>query len=135
MTTVRQAAIVGWLAFCAPAAALAADHEAGVPLTPAEAAGAWTLESGGHSICVLSLGTRKVSSAGYAAQVPESCGDTLSGVAAWTPAAGGMTLVSADGRPVLGFGRWSNSLFVSHRSSGVDLQLKRGGPGDAPPGD
>jgi len=26
------------------------------------------------------------------------------------------------------FNRWSNSLFVSHRSSGVDVQLMRGTP-------
>jgi hypothetical protein len=30
---------------------------------------------------------------------------------------------------VIAFNRWSNSLFVSHRSSGVDIQLKRGAPG------
>jgi hypothetical protein len=29
---------------------------------------------------------------------------------------------------VLSFGRWSNSLFVSHQASGVDIQLQRGGP-------
>jgi hypothetical protein len=110
-------------------AALAADNEAGVPLTPAEAAGVWTLESGGRSVCVLNLGTRKIASIGYDAQVPETCGDTLQGVKAWAPAAGGMSLVRADGQTVIGFGRWSNSLLVSHRSSGVDIQLKRGGPG------
>jgi hypothetical protein len=39
-----------------------------------------------------------------------------------------MSLVDSDGQTVLGFSRWSNSLFVSHRSSGVDVQLKRGAP-------
>ncbi len=120
--------IAGSLLMSAPAPVLAADHEAGVPLTPAEAAGAWTVESGGRSICVISLGTGKVSSLGYEAMVPSTCGDELSGVAAWAPAPGGMALVGPDGHTVIAFGRWSNSLFVSHRSSGVDIQLKRGGP-------
>ena len=43
-----------------------------------------------------------------------------------------MRLVSADGAPLLSFNRWSNSLFVSHRSSGVDVQLRRG-KGPVPP--
>jgi hypothetical protein len=30
------------------------------------------------------------------------------------------------------FNRWSNSLFVSHRSGGVDVQLMRGGPHPTP---
>jgi hypothetical protein len=107
---------------------LAADTEAGVPLTPQEAAGAWTLESGGHSICVLKLDARK-SAAGFGAEVPATCGDALpAGLAGWAPAAHGMSLVGADGQPLIGFSRWSNSLFVSHRSSGVDIQLKRGAP-------
>ncbi len=38
--------------------ASAADNEAGVPLTPAEAAGAWTLETGAHHLCVLALGQK-----------------------------------------------------------------------------
>jgi hypothetical protein len=29
---------------------------------------------------------------------------------------------------VIAFNRWSNSLFVSHRASGADIQLRRGGP-------
>ena len=131
MTTLgftAAAALAAALLSAAPWPASAADNEAGVPLTPAEAAGAWTVESGGQSLCVVSLGTRKTS-IGYDARVPDSCGDVLAGVAAWSPAAGGMKLVKADGETVLGFGRWSNSLFVSHRSSGVDIQLKRGGPG------
>lgn len=35
--------------------AVAEDHEAGAPLTPAEAAGAWTVESGGRNVCILQL--------------------------------------------------------------------------------
>ena len=35
--------------------ALAADNEAGVPLSPTEAAGGWTVETGGHAICMLRL--------------------------------------------------------------------------------
>jgi hypothetical protein len=119
---------------CADPAAQRPDHEAGVPLTPAEAAGTWTIESGGRSLCMIELETRPVAG-GYAAKVPRACAEVLpAGVSGWASAPGGMSLIGADGAPVLGFGRWSNSLFVSHRSSGVDIQLKRGGPNNAPPG-
>jgi len=120
--------LAGVLALPAPMLAVAADNEAGVPLTPAEAAGSWTLESGGHSICVVKLDATKTA-AGFGVQVPATCGDALpTGLVGWAPAAGGMSLVGADGAVLIGFSRWSNSLFVSHRSSGVDIQLKRGGP-------
>jgi hypothetical protein len=121
--------MAGFAALVSVGVAAAADNEAGVPLTPAEAAGAWTVETGGHSICILSLGTRKVSTIGYSVEIPSTCSEALpTGAAAWAPAAGGMKLVTTDGQTVLAFGRWSNSLFVSHRSSGVDVQLKRGPP-------
>ena len=35
--------------------AQAEDNEAGVPLTPAEAAGTWTIESAGHALCTVTL--------------------------------------------------------------------------------
>ena len=38
-----------------------------------------------------------------------------------------MQLIDAGGQPLIAFHRWSNSLFVSRRSSGVDIQLRRGG--------
>ena len=118
-----------------PAAALAEDHEAGVPLTPAEAAGAWTLDAGSRPACVLTLGTQKVG-AGYAVKAGSNCAGVLTGTpAAWQPTADGMKLVGADGQTLIGFNRWSNSLFVSHRASGVDVQLRRGRPGaEAAPG-
>ncbi|HEY2661670.1 MAG TPA: AprI/Inh family metalloprotease inhibitor [Caulobacteraceae bacterium] len=109
--------------------AVAADNQAGIPLTPADAAGAWTLESGGRSLCVLYLGKDKAGAASFGARVPSTCDDALpAGIAAWAPAADGMSLLDAHGQVVIGFHRWSNSLFVSHRSSGEDVQLKRGGP-------
>jgi hypothetical protein len=115
----------GLLAY--PSRGVAADHEAGVPLTPAEAAGAWTLESGGNSICTLTLGVQK-GAQGYGVKGAEGCGEALPGApTAWQPTADGLKLVSADGQTALGFHRWSNSLFVSRRSSGVDVQLRRGG--------
>ena len=127
--SIIRGALVGLIGLASTSSVAAADNEAGVPLTPAEAAGAWTVETGGRSICVLSQGTRKVSTIGYDVQVPSACGEALpNGAAAWAPASGGMKLVSADGGTVLSFGRWSNSLFVSHRASGVDVQLKRGAP-------
>jgi hypothetical protein len=98
------------------------DHEAGVPLTPAEAAGTWTVSSGGRDLCRLTLG------AAHTVQAPATCGDALPGApTAWSPTRDGMQL-TANGQPVIAFHRWSNSLFVSHRSSGVDIQLRRGGP-------
>jgi hypothetical protein len=106
-------------------AAAAADNEAGVPLTPAEAAGAWTIESAGHALCTLTLG------AAHTVKAPATCGDVLSASpTVWQPTKDGMQLVGADGQPMIAFHRWSNSLLVSHRSSGVDIQLRRGGPGN-----
>lgn len=131
-----------WLA-CAAMAALALlsgaasaqtdDHETGVPLSPGEAAGAWTLESGGRNICVVTLGQSRVG-AGYSAKAAPDCGASLPGdPAAWRPTPDGMRLVTADGATVIDFGRWSNSLFVAHRSGGVDVQLRRGVSRDATP--
>jgi hypothetical protein len=99
------------------------DHEAGVPLTPAEAAGVWTVASGGHDLCTLSL------TAGHGVKAPASCGDALTGSpSAWAATSDGMALNGPNGQLMLAFHRWSNSLFVSHRASGVDIQLRRGGP-------
>ena len=121
------AAVSGALLVSAPFAVLAADHEAGVPLSPSEAAGVWTVESGGRSICTVDLSAEK-SGPGYGAKASAACGDTLKGVpAAWTQTNDGMSLVDADGQSLIRFNRWSNSLFVSHTSSGVDIQLRRGG--------
>ena len=39
-----------------------------------------------------------------------------------------MALTGADGQVLMRFDRWSNSLFVSRRTSGDDLQLMRGAP-------
>jgi hypothetical protein len=104
-------------------AASAEDREAGVPLTPAEAAGAWTLESAGHAICTINLGADR------SARAASDCAGALPGApAGWRPTADGMALVGANGQALIAFARWSNSLFVSHRASGVDVQLRRGGP-------
>ena len=121
------AVLGGALLVGAPFAVFAADNEAGVPLAPSEAAGVWTVESGGHSICTVDLSATKVG-AGYGAKASDACGDTLKGTpVAWTATRDGMSLVDAGGQPSIRFNRWSNSLFVSHTSSGVDIQLRRGG--------
>jgi hypothetical protein len=121
------AALAGAMLLGPPA--LAADNQAGIPLQPADAAGPWTLQSAGHAICVVSLGQKKTGASGFALKAPAACGDALpAGVAGWTPTAHGMSLVGADGQTLMGFSRWSNSLLVSHRASGVDIQLQRGGP-------
>ena len=104
-------------------AAVAADHEAGVPLSPAEAAGGWTVETDGHAICMIQL------TANHGATPGQNCGDALpAGVTGWQPTEHGMALIGADGQVLAPFSRWSNSLFVSHRSSGTDVQLMRGPP-------
>jgi hypothetical protein len=106
----------------APLAAYAADNEAGVPLTPAEAAGAWTVSSEGQDLCTLTLG------ASHSVKSPSSCNDVLSGSpATWQATGDGVQFMGANGKQVMAFHRWSNSLFVSHRRSGEDIQLRRGG--------
>jgi len=108
-------------------AAMAADNEAGVPLSPAEAAGGWTVETGGHAVCMVTL------TASHGATVGNGCGDVLpAGITGWSATADGMALTGAGGQVLAPFNRWSNSLFVSHRSSGVDVQLMRGGPNPTP---
>jgi hypothetical protein len=97
------------------------DHEAGVPLSPAEAAGGWTLSSNNQAVCMLTLGRR------HTVRVPETCGSALPAAATgWAPTSHGMRLVGPDGQTVASFDRWSNSLFVAHVAGGPDLQLRRG---------
>ncbi|MGH7022617.1 MAG: AprI/Inh family metalloprotease inhibitor [Caulobacteraceae bacterium] len=106
--------------------AVAADHEAGVPLRPAEAAGAWSLQKNGQTLCVLDLGRRRTGQ-GYAVRSRGGCGAALPGQpVAWAPTSDGMKLVGAGGQTVLNLGRWSNSLFVTPPGSGENLQLRRG---------
>jgi hypothetical protein len=112
----------------APVHAASVYEEAGVPLAPREAAGAWTLQSNGRPICVLNLGARRIAPGVFELRAPPSCNGVLPAtVAGWAPQADGMSLVDAGGRPVIGFGRWSNSLLVSHYASLEDVQLERGG--------
>lgn len=106
------------------APAFAEDNEAGVPLTPAEAAGVWTVSTGGRDVCKLTM------TAGHGVKADPACADVLPGPTAWQPTHDGMELTGAGG--AIGFHRWSNSLFVSQRASHVDIQLRRGGP--VPPG-
>ena len=101
------------------APAPAADNEAGVPLSPAEAAGAWSLESNGRQICRIAL------RADHAAHALGACGAALSAApAGWMASADGMRLTDASGEALLTFHRWSNSLFIAHAPGG-DLQLRR----------
>jgi uncharacterized low-complexity protein len=101
--------------------ATAEDNEAGAPLTAAEAVGAWTVASQGQDLCTLRLG------AGNSVKAPASCNDALPGnPTSWRPTKDGMQLIGANGQPIIAFHRWSNSLFVSRRTSGVDIQLRRG---------
>lgn len=112
------------VAACAAAgAALAEDNEAGVPLTPAEAAGVWTLSSGGRDVCRLTL------TAGHGVRAGQACAGLIGSPTSWQPTSDGMSLM---GDKTIGFHRWSNSLFVSGRNTHLDIQLRRGGP--VPPG-
>jgi hypothetical protein len=118
---------IGAAAFLTATSALAADHDAGVPLAPSDAAGPWTLEDNGRSLCVITLGAQKVGDVGYGVRAPADCQPNLPGSpAAWTPTDHGMKLVSADGQTLLAFGRWSDSLFVTGPNSPTNLQLRRG---------
>ena len=107
--------------------ALAQDG-AQTPLRPTDAGGTWTLETKGADVCRLELSGATVSAGVYGARVPATCGDLVpAGVQGWAPTADGMALVGSGGARLIAFNRWSNSLFVSHRSSGEDIQLRRGG--------
>jgi len=110
-------------ALTAAAPALAEDNEAGVPLTPAEAAGAWTVSTGGRDVCTITL------TAAHGVKAPP-CQGLLPSPTAWQATADGMALSGGSGS--MAFHRWSNSLFVSSRASHLDVQLRRGGP--VPPG-
>jgi len=104
--------------------ALAEDNEAGVPLTPAEAAGTWTIEFAGHALCTVTLG------AANTVKTSAACGEYFpTSPTRWQPTKDGMQLIDANGGAPIAFHRWSNSLLVSHRASGMDIQLRRGGPG------
>lgn len=110
-----------------PLAALAQPEQAGVPLTPGEAAGSWTVASGGRWVCVVGF-TRTRTALGYALRVPPACASVLpAGIAAWAPTPDGMSLIGADGGAI-DFDRWSNSLLVSRQDSGVDISISRGTP-------
>jgi hypothetical protein len=101
---------------------LAFDGEAGVPLTPAEAAGGWTLSSNGRPVCTVFLSARHTVRAGA------NCEAVLRAEpVAWAPAADGVRLTGPNGQTVMAFDRWSNSLFVSRVGSYADVQMRRGG--------
>jgi hypothetical protein len=104
------------------------DPQAGTPLEPADAAGPWTLSSKGGAICAVTLQSKPDARGIYGVTVPQACQDAyaMSAVTAWKPTGDGMAFTGPDGSTVVAFNRWSNSLLVSKRSSGSDLQLMRG---------
>jgi hypothetical protein len=108
-------------------AAMARD-QVGMPLPVSDAAAQpWTLESGGHSVCVVRLGAQTAGGGVYHADIPAGCGQVLpASVAGWKPVTDGAALVDGQGQILIDFNRWSNSLLVSHRSNGIDVQLRRG---------
>ena len=106
-----------------------ARDQVGTPLAVSDAAAqGWTLETAGHSVCKVRLGAQALGNGVYHADVPGDCGQTLpAGVAGWKPVTDGAALVDGQGQVLIDFNRWSNSHLVSHQSSGVDVQLRRGG--------
>jgi hypothetical protein len=107
--------------------ALARD-QVGTPLAVSDAsAQGWTLETQGHGVCKVTLGSAMVTKGVYRTDIPADCGQVLpAGVAGWRPVTDGAALVDGQGQVLIDFNRWSNSLLVSHQSSGVDIQLRRG---------
>jgi hypothetical protein len=102
--------------------------QVGTPLAVSDAAAqGWTLETKGHGVCKVRLGAEAVSKGVYRTEIPADCGQVLpAGVAGWRPVTDGAALVDGQGQVLIDFNRWSNSLLVSHQSSGVDIQLRRG---------
>lgn len=106
-----------------------ARDEVGTPLAVSDAAAqGWTLEQASHAVCKVGLKSTVVSKGVYRVDIPADCGAALpSSVAGWRPVTDGAALVDGQGKILIDFNRWSNSLLVAHHSSGVDLQLRRGG--------
>jgi hypothetical protein len=103
-------------------------EQANIPLKPADAAAQpWTLEHQGRSLCVVRLGGVPNSAGVFKVDVSSDCvGNLPAGIVAWRPVTDGAAFVDADGRVLINFDRWSNSLLVANRSSGFDVQLRRG---------
>jgi len=129
------------LAACAGGFAVAQSSDgdtgaqAGTPLAPADAAGPWTLQSKGGAVCAVTLTARSAAVGGdFVASIGPECQQAygMAAAAAWKPTRDGLAFTAGDGSTVVGFNRWSNSLFVSHRASGADLQLSRGAPPPRP---
>jgi hypothetical protein len=106
------------------------DPQAGTPLQPSDAAGMWTLSSKGGAICTLTLTNKPDARGIYAVVVPQNCREAyaMGPVNSWKPTGDGMAFTAGNGATVVAFNRWSNSLLVSKRRSGADLQLMRGPP-------
>lgn len=106
---------------CAFAGPALADREAGVPLSPAEAVGGWTLSTNGRTVCTIRLGAR------HTVRADAACSGLLPNEpTGWAPTADGMRLTGPGGQTVMSFDRWSNSLFVSRVGSSADVQMRRG---------
>jgi len=137
-TTISRGALAGLAFACGVAAAapavaqegmadLARD-QVGTPLKTEDAAAQpWTLEHQGRTLCVIRLDARAISHDVFRVEVPADCGGNLpAGVAAWRPVTDGAALIDGEGRVLVDFNRWSDSLLVADRASGFDMQLRRG---------
>jgi len=99
----------------------------GVPLPPKDAAGTWTLEGHGHSICHVTLSADLIGPKLYGLQIPADCVPSLpAGIAGWESVVGGMVMVDSGGHVLADFDNWSPELLVSRRSH-LNVQLRRTG--------
>ncbi len=126
------ATVAGVSAGLAAAEALAqnglGDNQAGIPLRPHDAAARpWALEHQGRTLCHVRLEDRAASGDAFQVAIPPECGGSLpAGVAAWRPVGDGAVFLDGGGKVLIHFDRWSNSLLAASRSSGYDVQLRRG---------
>lgn len=100
----------------------------GTPLKPSDAAAQpWLVESHGQTTCHIKLEGEQASPGVYRVSTSD-CGNALpTGVVGWKPDGNGLSLLDSQGQVVVKLDRWSNSLLVAPRSSGIDLQLQRAG--------
>jgi Protease inhibitor Inh len=123
--------VIAASALGAAAPALAQDagpNGYGSPLKPSDAAAQpWLVESHGQTTCKLRLESAQTSPGVYRVSAGDCGGALPTGVAGWKPDDSGLSLVDSQGQVVVKLNRWSNSLMVAPRASGVDLQLQRAG--------
>lgn len=106
-----------------PAALLA--QPAASKLRSVEIAGARLLQSHGRVVRRLARPGRTTRARPYGGVSRAACHGDLPRGGGWKPNLSGLTQVCADGEALIGFTRWSESLYVSKRLAAPDLQIAR----------